>query len=157
MRDPRETRGNIRIQHIFGLKADAVEDGFNRIMHATSWTESVTMWFKLRLPFRFQGQLHQRRMCAVQHGRNAQWTVLLRIRFRDPDPAGGGWFDTAQVPQAIHHEEAVGRGHGPNAVDSRGTLPLVVLGDPPDGEGTSGSRLEQKPLQTVDYLAVATS
>jgi hypothetical protein len=157
VRNVLEAASDISIQHIFGLLADTIEDGANRIMYASPRAESVTVPFKLGLPLRFQSAFHQRLVRAVQHGGNTKWALLITAWLRNPDPAGRLRLDRVHVTQAMHQEQAICRRDGFDPVDSCSTLALIVRRDASDGEGTSSSRLEEEPLQTVDHFTLATS
>jgi hypothetical protein len=56
MIDSVEAFGYICIQHIFRFVANCFVNGFDSIMTATSWSETVAVWLKLRFPFWFQGK-----------------------------------------------------------------------------------------------------
>jgi len=77
VRDAIEAFLDVGIQHIFGLKPDEVEDGFNRIMRRTAWSEPVGIGFKHGFPFRFEGEFDQCLHGAVAQRGDAQSKLPL--------------------------------------------------------------------------------
>ena len=83
-----EASGYIRVEHILRLSADVVEDGHDRIMRRTAWSEPITVRLELGLPFGFQPQFHQGLQGSVAHRGDAE-RPCLAVGFGDVDSSDG--------------------------------------------------------------------
>src|SRR5690242_13965661 len=54
--DTVEALGDIGIEHILGFLADSYVNGSNRILTGAARAKSITVGFKARLPFGFEGR-----------------------------------------------------------------------------------------------------
>ena len=62
-----EATGDIRIQHVFRLKTDRIEDGFFRILGAAAGSKSIAIGLEVGFPFRFQCEFDQALMSPIDH------------------------------------------------------------------------------------------
>src|ERR1051326_1776134 len=86
MRQMIEAAFDVRVQHIFGFGADFIENGSDGIVLAASRSESITVGFKLRFPFWFQGLFGECLTGPVVHHRNTKRTLLRPAGLGNPDP-----------------------------------------------------------------------
>ena len=89
MCDAVKARREIRVQHILGLIADRIENGFDRVVGGASWTEPVAVRLESSLPFGLQGKAHQGLSGAVAQGGNAERTLFRFAGLGYPDPTNG--------------------------------------------------------------------
>jgi hypothetical protein len=90
MRDAVEAFFDGGIQDILGFLANGRENGGNRIVTRAPWAKAITVRFETRLPLTFEGAFHSRVVGSVSHGRHAQWSLVRRARFWEPDTSDGG-------------------------------------------------------------------
>src|SRR3990172_3731470 len=69
---------NVAIQHKLPFVTNAYENGFDCIVTGAPWPEPVTVRFKDRFPFGFQGKLQERLFRSVLHGRDTQGPLYIR-------------------------------------------------------------------------------
>lgn len=93
MINPVETFGDVGIQDIFGFVTDKIENSLNSIVGTPSWSEPITIWFKVGFPFWFKSQFNQGLFRSVFYGRNREG------RFSSLFPGFG--IQTRQVAWAL--------------------------------------------------------
>src|SRR6266516_3495605 len=155
MRDAIKAFGNISIQHILGFLVDANIDRLNGIMTGTSWSKSITVGFKFRFPFRFQGQLEEHLCCSVEQGWNAQWSLFRRsIGFGNPDASGG---ENGEINmERLNKIHSLLRWECFHPINSGRFLALIFLGDSTYRQTFCGPGPDQKSLKLVDKLLITT-
>lgn len=156
MIDVVEAIGNVGVEHIFGLFANDIENGCNRIMNRPTWAKTIAIRFKPCLPFGFQSQFCQALMGAIQHGWDSKWPLLSFSWFGYPDPSGWLRFDGFVVAQTFHHDEALGWFDGFHPVNASRSFALVVLCHPAYRQGTGCLGFHQEPLKALNRFVIAT-
>src|SRR5215831_14300635 len=95
-------------------------------MGGASGSEAIGVWLEFGLPFRFQGEFHQRVARSVVHSGNAKRSALCCPRFWDGRPSK--WHRFAfEYFEILHELEAFVRFQGGSPINPGGAFALVVL------------------------------
>ena len=69
-----------------------MKDRLDGIVARTTWTKSIAMGRQLGFPLRFQSLTHERLLCPIVLGWNAERSFVRRAAFRYPDASKRGGF-----------------------------------------------------------------
>ena len=114
-------------------------------MTGTPWAKAIAVGFEACLPFRFQHAFDEGVAGSIGHGRDAEWSWVRRVWFRDPDAADrcGG----AVEGEGLCQGEALGGGEGFDPVHTCGPFASIVLRDVADHQEPGGPGMEQEALE----------
>ena len=140
MIDAVKTLRDIRIQHILGLLVDRDKDRTDGIVGGATGTEAVAVGCECGFPFWFQRQFHQSLQGSVMQRWNTSRALLIRPALRSPHPPEG--LAVRPPPQVVSQSESLGRVEGFDAINPRGVLPVLVVGDPADCQELGSPRLQ---------------
>src|SRR5450755_473211 len=152
-----EGRLDIRVEDKTGPLFERAQNGPNGILRAALGTKAVAVQFEFRLPFRFEGQLHQRLLTTVNHWQNGERTPFYRARFRNPHASR--WPGRLLAPigrmDGFRHHQAFSGREGLDAIDARGVLAVILLSGPANRQQPGRFRCDQLLLQHVNRSPVS--
>ena len=106
MREAVEAFFDVGVQDIFGFLAHGRENRCNRSVAGTPGAKAIAVGFEARLPFGCQGAFDEGVAGSIGHGWDAEWSLLRRAWFRDPDAADRG--GRAIEDEGLRQGEALG-------------------------------------------------